>query len=306
MVASGTTSIGLGRLARPAGTFAMLAIDQRETLRALLVESLGNPVDDAELVQFKVEITRALTPFASAVLIDTVYGLDAAEQAGARAPGCGLIVAADHFVQSAGGPVEWADLDTAAGQQAVDAGADALKLLVPWRRGEEVDARARLVEGFVRLCRRHGLLAVLEGVVRGPRGGGEPPVGGSFDDALLEAALELCAFEPDLYKAEVPTLGTGSDEEIERQAAELSRTVARPWVVLSAGVALDRFEDAARAAFRGGASGFLAGRGIWRPALAPESRSRALEELVRPRLERLAAAVDELACPWPEASSPAR
>jgi sulfofructosephosphate aldolase len=279
----------------------MLAIDQRETLRALLADVVDGPVDHDAVVDFKLEVTRSLSPHASAVLVDTVYGLDPIDRAGARAPSCGLIVAADRFEQAPGGPVEWVHLDEDAGRRAADAGADALKLLVPWRRGAEEAARARLVEGFMDLCSRLRLLAIVEGVVRGPRGSSDPVAPEVLGDALLEAASELCSFAPDLYKAEVPTLGRGSDDEIERRSREVTRIVGRPWVVLSAGVPLERFESAALAAFRGGASGFLAGRGIWRPALAPGTRERELQEVSTPRLQRLVAAVDEHARPWWEA-----
>ena len=51
-----------------------------------------------------------------------------------------------------------------------------------------------------------------------------------------------------------------------------------------------------------GASGFLAGRAIWRDALADAS-GRLLRERSVPRLGSLAARVDEVARPWPEAGS---
>lgn len=295
--------MGLDKLARTSGTLAMLAIDQRETLRTLLAEVVDEPVGHDAVVDFKVEVTRTLSPYVSAVLLDTTYGLDPIARAGALAPGCGLIVAADRFHQARGGPVEWVDLDADAAHRAADAGAIALKLLVPWRRDEELDARARLVQDFIGLCRRLGLLAIVEGIVRGPRGSSAPVAPDDFDDALLEAASELCAFEPDLYKAEVPTLGWGSEAEIELRSREVGRVARRPWVVLSAGVPLERFEAAALAAFRGGASGFLAGRGIWRPALAPETRASTLQEVSAVRLQRLVAAVDEHASPWWEAAT---
>ncbi len=80
---------------------------------------------------------------------------------------------------------------------------------------------------------------------------------------------------PDVYKTHVPTHGLGTAAEIEARSAELSAAIGRPWVVLSAGVPVERFPDAVGAAGAGGASGFLAGRGVWGPSIrADGSRGR--------------------------------
>jgi len=248
---------------------------------------------------------RALTPAASAVLLDPAYALGPVVAAGARAAGCGLIVGTDRFDQEPGQPVDQTWLDQDAARQGIEAGADALKLLVMWRRGEEADHRARIVEGFLDICRHSGRVGIVEGLVRPPRGDGPSGAaltGAALDDAILDAAAELCAFGPDLYKGEVPTLGTGTDAQITALARQLTVVVGRrPWVVLSAGVAIERFEDSVAAACRGGASGFLAGRGIWRPALAPADRVAAFRDVALPRLERLGTIVDRDARPWWEA-----
>ena len=79
-----TTS--LVALARPSGAFAMLALDQRESLRTML-GAAGRPSDDRALTGFKVAAARALAASASAVLIDVDYGLAAVGEAGAIPPG---------------------------------------------------------------------------------------------------------------------------------------------------------------------------------------------------------------------------
>ena len=285
-------------LARAGGAFGMLAIDQRETLRTMLAERWDGPVPDAAIVRFKVDAARALTPAASAVLLDPEYALGPVIAAGARAASCGLIVGADRFDQPAGKPVErtWFDADLA--RQGIEAGAAALKLLVIWRRDEQQADRAEAVEAFLATCRTAGLVGIVEGLVRGPRGA-ETLTGAALDAAILDCDRELCGFGPDLYKGEVPTLGAGSDAQITELARQMTAVVGpRPWVVLSAGVPVERFEDAVAASCRGGASGFLAGRGIWRSALPVDGREAAFREVALPRLERLAVIVDRDARPW--------
>jgi sulfofructosephosphate aldolase len=76
-----------------------------------------------------------------------------------------------------------------------------------------------------------------------------------------------------------------------------------PWVVLSSGVSIEDFPGAVEAACRGGASGFLAGRAVWRDAIGPDPEP-ALHERSVPRLRRLGQIVDAVARPWTEAPRP--
>lgn len=290
----------LDALARPDGTFAMLAIDQRESLRTLLIGA-GHGGSDADLARFKVEVARALSPVASAMLLDRLYGLEAIAAAGARAPECGLIVAVDRLVQAPGGAIEWSDLDRAAMTDAlVEAGAVALKFLVVWRPDDPVGPRRTLVRDFIVGCRRLGLLSVLEGLVQVP-GVSEGP---AVDRAILAAAREFAAVEPDLYKTHVPTLGHGGTDEIAEASAEVSAAIGRPWVVLSAGVPVERFPAAVAAAGQGGASGFLAGRGVWGPAIRTDDPAAALVEDGRSRLDALVEIASRTARPWPLVVAP--
>ena len=75
----------------------------------------------------------------------------------------------------------------------------------------------------------------------------------------------------------------------------MTEAIGRPWVVLSAGVPVERFPAAVEAAGRGGASGFLAGRGVWGPAIRTADPAAALVTDGRARLEELLAIADALA-----------
>jgi sulfofructosephosphate aldolase len=291
---------GLAGLARAGGVFAMLAIDQRESLRTLLVGA-GHGGTDADLSAFKVDVARTLSPSASGMLVDRDYGLGAIVAADALAATCGLIVAVDRFTQEPGGPLEWSELDRPALTDAlVTDGATALKFLVIWRPDDPVEPRRILVRDFIDGCRRLGLVSVLEGLVQVPGLTAGPAV----DRAILAAAQEFAPFAPDLYKTHVPTLGIGSPDEITEQSAAISAAIGRPWVVLSAGVPVERFPAAVAAAGRGGASGFLAGRGVWGPAIRTPDPAVALAEDSRPRMDALVAIADETARPWWDAAAP--
>jgi sulfofructosephosphate aldolase len=139
------------------GTFRMLAIDQRESLRTLLV-SAGQPSADSDLTAFKVAVARTLSPAATGMLIDRDYGLDAVVAAGALGEGCGLIVAVDRLIQKPGAALTWSELDHAAMTPALRAaGAVACKFLVVWRPDDPVGPRQAMVRTFIDGCRTLGL-----------------------------------------------------------------------------------------------------------------------------------------------------
>ena len=294
----------MARLARPSGAFAMVAMDQRESLRAMLAEHLSGPVGVGRRVAFKVAVARLLSPHASALLLDMGEGVIPVLEAGALDPECALIVAADALVQPEGGLVDDTLLDEEIDlTHAASLGAVAAKLLVIWRSDRPAGVRQDLVRAFIERSHSAGLLAIVEGVVRPPNGIAEARWS-DREAAVLEAARELGDLGPDIYKAQVPFNGVVAASEVTKACRAITDVLACPWVVLSSGVAIEAFPAAAEAACRGGASGFLAGRAVWRDALG-EDPGPALRERSVPRLVQLGAIVDRAARPWSEAGSAA-
>jgi sulfofructosephosphate aldolase len=281
----------LDALARPSGTFLMVAMDQRESLRTMLKEH-GHDATDARLAEFKVAVTRELSPHASALLVDSEYGwFDRITSENLVAPGCGLIMAVDALGQVPGQIVEDTSLDRGVDvAAAAEKGVVALKLLVIWRDDDRRKDRIEMSHAFADLAHEHGLLAVLEPVVRVPETARE--------EAIVEAARELSPTGCDLYKCQVPLGGKGDPAEITRWAREIDAAAACPWVVLSQGVDPGDFPAAVEAACKGGASGMLAGRAVWTATLAAEDPGELLRSHSVPRLAALAAIVDAHGRPW--------
>jgi sulfofructosephosphate aldolase len=286
-------TLTLDALARPSGTFLMVAMDQRESLRTMLAAH-HEDADDARMTRFKVAVAEELGPYASGFLIDRRYAYETIVRRRLLPPTCGLLLAVDALEQPAGGVVEDTAIDEGADLVgAARNGVAALKLLVVWRDDERRAARAAMARRFVDLARTFGLLSVLEPVVRGPEG---------FDreETIVEAARELGASGCDLYKCEVPTHGAGSAEEITEWSRRIDEVLPCPWVVLSQGVDPARYPAAVESACRGGASGMLAGRAVWTATLAADDPRQLLREHSVPRLRELAAIVDEHGRPWRE------
>ena len=286
----------LTKLARTSGALAMVAVDQREALRGMFAAHQSTPVPDSQLTQFKVDVARELSPYASALLVDQEFGIDAIIDQKALKNSCGLIAAADLLV----GPPGGAATDTAVDPD-VDAirmrdiGSVGLKFLVLWRNDESPDVRARVVEDFNKLCMISGLPSIIEIIVKPPTDSSK-----SFnrEEELIVAAKEAAAWKPDLYKAEVPFHGEGDLSAITKNAERISEAIGSPWVVLSNGVKQPFFNEAVKACSMGGASGFLAGRAVWADIVGASDIPQALREVSIPRLEQLAEIVDSYAKPW--------
>jgi sulfofructosephosphate aldolase len=283
-------------ISRPGGGFAMVALDARESMRGLFRDA-GRPHEDPDLSSFKELATHRIAPLASAVLCDPLLGQRAIDAMRRDHPATGLIVAVDHFEEPRFGPLSESRLDVEAMDRAVaGGGVSALKLYLFWRPDGDPHFLAEDARRFVEHAHELGVLALLEGVVTAAPG--DP----AFDDALVRAAEDFGAFAPDVYKTQLPTFGLADDEGVEREARRVSEAVGVPWVVLSNGVDPGRFASAVAAAARGGASGVLAGRGVWRAALTADDPDAELATGGQERLRELVEVVDAVARPWRDAA----
>ena len=253
-------------IARENGTYAMVAMDQRESLRTMFREH-GHDDSDERVRMFKTAVARELAPHASGFLIEPDF-VDDVKPFVPR----GLIMAVDLLQQERGGIVEDTRLDEV---EHVPEGVAALKLLVIWRDDNRRRERIEMCERFVALAERHRVLSVLEPVVRGG------------DEEIVEAARELGATRPSLYKCQAPREG-----DVVTTCHKLTEVLPVPWVVLSQGVPRDEFPLAVENACRGGARGFLAGRALWTNTLEADDPTELLRAQSVPRLEELIEIVD--------------
>jgi tagatose-1,6-bisphosphate aldolase len=117
------------------------------------------------------------------------------------------------------------------------------------------------------------------------------------EDLIVEATVQIAELQPDLIKIEYPGSAKG--------CRRIRETVNGPWAVLSAGVGFEEFQNVLRISCdEGGASGFIAGRSIWKEAVALDGAERQefLDTVARPRLEKCLETVAGRARPWTEAA----
>ena len=119
---------------------------------------------------------------------------------------------------------------------------------------------------------------------------------------VIETARRLSRTGADALKMEFPQDIKFNRDRAAWQAscAALSEASATPWVLLSAGVDFEQFKPQARVACEQGASGFLAGRAIWKEAAAmsPIDRAAFLQNTARDRLRQLLEIAASSARPW--------
>jgi tagatose 1,6-diphosphate aldolase/sulfofructosephosphate aldolase len=298
----------LDDIATDGHVFSIIAMDQRNTLRRMFT-AVGVDASDDDLRTAKADVARVLTPHATGLLSDPTYGVPAITAAGALAPNCGLLVAAEPAERRTwqGEPRTHRDpaLDA---QWVLDQGGDVYKFFVQLRGdrpapkpGEPdlVGETLAVCQEIIDDCRATGVPVVIENLIYTRPG--EELTGQAREDAIIESARALNDLDIDLLKLEYP----GSAEGCKR----LAEILDRPWAVLSAGVPFDQFTDIiAIATDEGGASGFIAGRSVWREvvSLTGAERQGFLTEVALPRLERLVQVAANRARPWTEAGQAAR
>ena len=286
----------LARLADDAGTFRMLAVDQRPPVRALIAQRRGLPTgtdpDGRDVIGVKQLLLEELGPFASAVLVDphTAFPLEGTVDA---RQGLVLTLEDSVFDETPGGRRSKTIDDWSVGQ-IKRAGGDGVKLLA-WYRPDADPAVRDHQQAFVRAvgdeCRRHDIPFVFELLVY-PFPGDDDPVpfrGAERAEMVLESVETFAdpGFGVDVFKVESPYLPSElpprGEDRGEHLAAfrDLDRLVGRPWVLLSGGVDPADFERVLADAYDAGASGYLAGRSIWWRAVGRFPDWQAMREALR-------------------------
>lgn len=263
---------GLQRITSEHGTINACALDVLDMLVKML-DDLGRPSTQRDVVEVKHELISVFSAEASAILTDARYGMPAMA-AGALDRSAGLIVTIEDEDYSEAAPPSGRRTVFREGwspTQIRRSGGDAAKLLWfhrPDRNPETADHQRRVLRSVAEQCDAEGLALVVEPIWYSLPD--EDPTSASWRarrlEGIVESVVEAEALGADLLKAEFPGhLDIEGGEEAARIACErISSLLTTPWVILSAGVPYELFTEQVRIACDAGASGYLAGRAIWR------------------------------------------
>ena len=299
---------GLQQISTGRGIFVICAIDHRGSLRSALEKELARKVGYQEMVQYKSDICSALAPYASAILLDPIYGAAQSIAGGALPGSTGLLVSveASGYQDNPEGRVTTL-LDGWSVGKIKRMGGSAVKILVYYRPDLVEVARVQLetVQSVAEECIKHDLPFLVEPV--------SYPVEVEKADLkqffvkkpnlVIETARQITALPIDVLKAEFPAdLNHEKDKSKVLEACQkLSEASRVPWVLLSAGVDYKMFSEQVKLACQAGASGFLGGRAIWQEALQfadKEQRVKYLKTTVADRFKELVEITDKYAVPW--------
>ncbi|HEY8438374.1 MAG TPA: tagatose 1,6-diphosphate aldolase [Candidatus Limnocylindrales bacterium] len=298
-----TSAIGrrrrLLRLAGSEGIVAGIAMDHRDSLRVTLERRGIGPLSTPELRRQKLALARALAPSATAVMIDAELGSLALEE-GAIPADIGLIMPLEAQGYEAGGDRRRTTLlDDFSPRDALARGADACKILLPYRPDDRdlADDQDDVVRAAVADFHALGLPLVVEPIVYRLETETEAAFAAAYSALVIAAVTRVRGLGVDLLKLPFPTLDATPDAATGASAHAACAALAdacrdTPWVLLGAGAPPDAFVAQIRTAGAAGASGFLAGRGIWGPALRADAAEteRVAATVARPVLEQCRAA----------------
>lgn len=261
---------GLQRICNSNGTLTMVATDQNSSMIGMMKKATGFDPTYAEIVDAKVQLSRALSPYCSGLLVDGYYGYWSTLAAHAVPKSTGLLVRVEKSgaaKNKAGAPC--GEVEPGWGVAKIkSAGADAVKLLAQFEP-EELDSaehNLELTRKIYEQCIAHDILFLLE-PIHFPYNGEDdksPSKLARKAHTVIESARVLSRL-CDVYKAEFPgTFGVESDTQLMDNLKKLNDACLKPWVLLSAGVDYDKYKKQVEMAMKAGASGVLGGRAFWK------------------------------------------
>jgi len=286
--------IGLKQITDINGKFKVFALDQsnsfKKAIRALN-EKLGTPKEPTyeDIRNAKMEITTALSPMATATLLDVNFGLRQCINSGALARGVGLIGRVEAS-KDAGIPGEYEPGWSVA--QIKRMGCSAVKLLVYMdvEDAKYTQNQLKFAKEIFDACAEHDILLMTE-ELSFPRKGEDkktPAYVTRRPKNIIESA-KLLGPVTDILKLEFPG---------EENLKAVNDAAIRPWVLLSAGEKFDIFQKQVESSMKAGSSGTMAGRAIFNEYFeqtTPEARHKFLETTGKQRMQVLTDLVDKYA-----------
>src|SRR6266446_1871141 len=290
-------------LSNDAGVIAAAAMDQRGSLQKSIPAAKGidpKQVTDAMMSEFKIAVTKVLTPHASAILLDPEYGLPASK---ARSSNAGLLLAYELSGYDNTQPGRLPDLlPHVSAKRIQDWGADAVKILIyytPFEDAKVNDIKHAFIERIGAECATNEIPFFLEFVGYDPAGGDEkgPEYAAKKPEIVTESMREFSKpqYLVDVLKVEVPINAEyveGSSvfkgQKVYSRAEALDHfrkaaaVAAKPFIYLSAGVGNAQFVESLNMATESGTdfSGVLCGRATWKEGIPVYGKqgAKALED----------------------------
>ncbi len=291
---------GLMAVSDKNGIIRAAAMDQRGSLQKSIAKDKGvdvKEITEAMMSEFKVAVSKALTPHASAILLDPEFGLEAVK---ARAKNAGVLLAYEQtgYDQNTPGRVPTLIPDWTV-KKTIAADGDCVKILLYYTPFEEKwinEIKHAFISRIGAECAYYDIPYFLEFIGYEPQPKADPPLAEKGSD---EKGIEFAKLKPgivsqsmaefskpeyhvDVLKAEVPVNMTfvegtqafkGQKAYTRQEAIKLfqkqDQSAKLPYIFLSAGVSDDVFRETIELANESGVrySGVLCGRATWKDGI---------------------------------------
>jgi tagatose 1,6-diphosphate aldolase len=318
---------GLNACANEHGVIAALAVDHRGNLLQAIADARGpgGRATAEDMLAFKTAVTRVLSPYASAILLDPEYGLGAVAS---RAPGVGVMLAYEKSGYDVSTKGRLPDLvPEQSVRRLVESGAQAIKILLyynPFDDARVTQVKQAYVERIGAECLALDVPFFLEPLMYDDTIGDERGLAfARKKPEYMRLAIQefsRARYGVDVLKVELPVnpvfvSGTRAyaggeaayarEEALEHFRATTS-AAARPLIYLSAGASDEVFCEMLELAAEAGArfAGVLCGRATWQDGISVYAQggvgalTRWLEERGTQNIQAVNRALAGAATPW--------
>jgi tagatose 1,6-diphosphate aldolase len=277
-------------LSNKGGVIAAAAMDQRGRLKKSIAGARGVSEDQVTsdmMAEFKIAVSKVLTPHASAILLDPEYGLPAAK---ARSSNAGLLLAYEESGYDNTKIGRLPDLlPHVSATRIAGWGANAVKILLyytPFDDPQVNDIKHAFIERIGAECETLQIPFFLEFVGYDPKGGDEKGLEfAKIKPKVVTGSMQEFTkpqYKVDVLKVEVPinaqfvegsSVYQGQKAYSRQEALEHFRRGAevatKPFIYLSAGVGNAQFVESLNMAAEAGTdySGVLCGRATWKDGI---------------------------------------
>jgi len=299
---------GLQQVANKDGIFVICAMDHRGSLQSMINREHPEQVSYDKMVERKLELCSTLGKYASAVLLDPIYGAAQCISHSALPNNIGLLVsieASGYNSEKEGRLTKLLENWTV--KKIKQMGASAVKILVYYRPDLKQIANKQMntVNTLAQECIKYDIPFLVEPVSYPIGEEAQDPVkfAQKKEELTIKIADDITALPIDVLKTEFPAdLQYQKDESaLMELCRRLDASSQVPWAILSRGVTFELFQKQVEIACRAGASGFVAGRAIWQEAMYidnAQERVHYLSTIASDRLKKITDIANKYATPW--------
>ncbi|KKU21157.1 MAG: tagatose 1,6-diphosphate aldolase-like protein, tagatose 1,6-diphosphate aldolase [Microgenomates group bacterium GW2011_GWC1_46_16] len=271
----------LQKLLTDENKITIAAVDHRGLLKTMLHPEDPEVTTEQEIREWKKQMVELYRDKVSGLLIDPSYGRELVDP---RAQ-CGWVLSMEKTGYR--GKQEARETEILPGWSVTDAkklGASGVKLLLYYdpENKELAKKQKDIAKQVGEECEREGMIFLLEPLTYKK----------SQDPYVVERIVdELIDLPVDIFKLEYP----GNQDKCVR----ISQKLEVPWVLLSAGVNYEQYQEQLIIACESGAAGMAVGRAVWQEFGRYEGKDREkfFREVAGPRMDELVGIVEKYGKP---------